>query len=200
MEALINEYRLEIIEHCWKYSNSHSSFINWILKFRKFLILAPAPSIFSGVSRKGRKVCHSFKCFKIGVLHIRSWSTFSIFLISEMAGVTMTLFCTHGRVSGPNSLLDHEVIAPCGYSVPCQFWPVVRRHGRGVLWAGGDPCMTGCLECPLASPVFAQSWSQTATDGAWYSTTALLSGRDRPRCLCVLRLSGSEPESRRTGA
>ena len=34
---------------------------------------------------------------------------------------TMTLFCTHGRVSGPNSLLGHEVIAPCEYSVPCQF-------------------------------------------------------------------------------
>ena len=97
---------------------------------------------------------------------------------SRNAGVTMTLFCTHSRVSGPNSLLDHEVIAPCGYSVSCQFGPVVRRHGRGVLLAGGDPCMTGCLECPLASPVFAQSWSQTATDGAWYSTTALLSGRD----------------------
>ena len=29
---------------------------NWILKFKKFLFLAPAPSIFSGVSRKGRKV------------------------------------------------------------------------------------------------------------------------------------------------
>ena len=41
--------------------------------------------------------------------------------ILPLAGVTMTLFCTHGRVSGPNSLLDHEVIAPCGYSVPCQF-------------------------------------------------------------------------------
>ena len=92
-----------------------------------------------------------------------------------------------------------EVIAPCGTSVPCQLWPVVRRHGRGVLLTGGDPCMTGCLECPLASPVFAQSWSQTATDGAWYSTTALLSGRDRPRCLCVLRLSGSKPKTRRTG-
>ena len=64
----------------------------------------------------------------------------------------------------------------------------------------GDPCMTGCLEGPLASPVLAQSWSQTATDGAWSSTTALLSGRDRPRCLCVLRLSGSEPETRRTGS
>ena len=38
-----------------------------------------------------------------------------------MAGVTMTLFCTHGRVSGPNSLLDHEVIASSEYSVPCQF-------------------------------------------------------------------------------
>ena len=35
--------------------------------------------------------------------------------------VSMTLFCTHGRVSGPNSLLGHEVIAPCGCSVPCQF-------------------------------------------------------------------------------
>ena len=85
-----------------------------------------------------------------------------------------------------------EVIAPCGYSVPCQFWPVVRRHGRGVLWAGSDPCMTGRLEYPLAWPVLAQRWSQTATDGAWYSTTALLSGRDRSQSLCVLRRSGSE--------
>ena len=34
--------------------------------------------------------------------------------------------------------------------------------------------------------------SQTATDGAWYSTTALLSGRDRSQSLCVLRRSGSE--------
>ena len=87
-----------------------------------------------------------------------------------------------------------EVIARCGYSVPCQFWPVVRRHGRGVLWAGSDPCMTGRLEYPLAWPVLAQRWSQTATDGAWYSTTALLSGRDRSQCLCVLRRSGSEPK------
>ena len=39
----------------------------------------------------------------------------------------------------------------------------------------------------------------TATDGAWYSTTALLSGRDRSQCLCVLRLRGSEPETRGTG-
>ena len=70
----------------------------------------------------------------------------------------------------------------------------------GSCGLGGDPCMTGCLEDPLASPVLAQSWSQTATDGAWSSTTALLSGRDRPRCLCVLRLSGSEPETRRTGS
>ena len=45
-----------------------------------------------------------------------------------------------------------------------------------------------------------QTWSQTATDGAWFSTTALLSGRDRPRYLCVLRLSCSEPETRRTGS
>ena len=38
-----------------------------------------------------------------------------------MVGVTMTLVCTHGRVPGPSSLLDHEVMAPCGNSVPCQF-------------------------------------------------------------------------------
>ena len=31
---------------------------------------------------------------------------------SLLAGVTMTLFCTHGRVSGPSSLLDLEVMAP----------------------------------------------------------------------------------------
>ena len=40
--------------------------------------------------------------------------------VGKKAGVTMTL-CTHGRVSGPSSLLDQEVMAPRGYSVPCQF-------------------------------------------------------------------------------
>ena len=80
----------------------------------------------------------------------------------------------YGRVSSPSSLLDKAVMAPCGTGVPCQLRPVVRRHGRWVLWAGSDPCMTGCLECPLAlRPVLAQSGSQTDTDGAWYSTTAL---------------------------
>ena len=34
--------------------------------------------------------------------------------------MTMTLFSNHGRVSGPNSLLDPEVIAPCGTGEPCQ--------------------------------------------------------------------------------
>ena len=51
---------------------------------------------------------------------------FVSYAILEMADiatsrVTMTLFCTHGRVSGPSSLLDLEVMAPRGYSVPCQF-------------------------------------------------------------------------------
>ena len=69
---------------------------------------------------------------------------------------------------------------------------------RGILWAGGDPRMTECLESQHASPVLAQSWSQTATDGAWFSTTALLSGRDRPLRLCVLRPRGSEPKTRCT--
>ena len=58
--------------------------------------------------------------------------------------------------------------------------------------------MTECLESPLASPVLAQSWSQTATDGAWFSTTALLSGHNRPLRLCVLRPRGSDPEARCT--
>ena len=70
---------------------------------------------------------------------------------------------------------------------------------RGILWAGGDPGMTGCLESPLASPVLAQSWSQTATDGACFSTTAFLRRRDRPLRLCVRRPRGSEPKTRRTG-
>ena len=53
---------------------------------------------------------------------------------------------------------------------------------------------------PACKPSPRANWSQTATDGAWSSTTALLSGRDRPRCLCALRLSGSEPKTRRTGS
>ena len=86
-----------------------------------------------------------------------------------------------------------------GISVPLHFW--LRWPGdvaRGILWAGGHPFMTGCLECSLARPVLAQSWSQTTTDGAWYSTTALLSGRDRPLRPCVLRQRGSKPETRCT--
>ena len=57
----------------------------------------------------------------------------------SLTRVTMTLCCTHGRVSGPSSLLDLEVIALFGNSVPCQLRPVVQRHGRRVLWARGDP-------------------------------------------------------------
>ena len=77
----------------------------------------------------------------------------------------MTLFSNYDSLYArsrfrPSSLLDQEVIAPCGTSVPCQLIPVVWRHGHGVPWAGGDPCMTGCLEGPLASPVLTQSWSQ----------------------------------------
>ena len=33
---------------------------------------------------------------------------------------------------------------------PCQLSPEVRRHGHGIVWAGGDPCMIGRLEHPLA--------------------------------------------------
>ena len=83
-EALMYDYCLEIIKHCWICSIRH--YINWILKFEKFQFWAP--SIFSGVSRKGRKVCNSFKCFKIGVPHdIRSWSTFSNFLIQIFGAI-----------------------------------------------------------------------------------------------------------------
>ena len=117
-----------------------------------------------------------------------------------MAGVTMTLFCTYGRVSGSSSLLDLRGHGPPRIQCPMSIltsgpetWPWGpvgwRRSSHDRVY----------LECPLVSPVLAQSWSQTATDGAWYSTTALLSGRDRPRCLCVLRLSGSEPKTRCTG-
>ena len=104
-----------------------------------------------------------------------------------MAGVTMTLFRSRTSRSRPSSLLDPEIHSPYGTCEPCPLRPEVRRHGRGILWAGGNPCMTECLECSLARPVLAQSWSQTATDGAWYSTTALLTGHDRPEGLCVLR-------------
>ena len=37
------------------------------------------------------------------------------------------------------------------------------------------------------------------SDGAWYSTTELPSGRDRSQSLCILRRSGSKLETRWTG-
>ena len=110
----------------------------------------------------------------------------------------MILFRSYGRDACLISLWDLGSRTSAGNL--CHFW--LRWPGdlaRGILWAGGDRCMTGCLECPLARPVLAQSWSQTATDRAWYSTMALLSGRDRPLRLCVLRPRGSEPKTRRTG-
>ena len=115
----------------------------------------------------------------------------------------MTLYtCAHDCVSVPSSLLlDPEGIAPCRHSVrPMSILTSGPETWPWVLWAGGDPCITECLECSLARPVLAQIWSQTATDGAWYPTTALLSSRDRSQCLCVLRLRGFEPKPRRTGS
>ena len=55
------------------------------------------------------------------ILFCDKFSEESLPQLPRNAGVTMTLFCTHGRVSGPSSLLDLEVMAPRGYSVPCQF-------------------------------------------------------------------------------
>ena len=68
----------------------------------------------------------------------------------------------------------------------------------GNLWAGDDPGMTECLECSLTRLVLAQSWESDRADGAWYSTTALPSGRDRPQNLCDLGWRGSEPKTRWT--
>ena len=74
---------------------------------------------------------------------------------------------------------------------------LARRHGS--WYPGGDPDMAGCLECPLTRPVLAQSWRQTATDGAWYLTTALPSCRNRPLTICVLKRRGYEFVTRWTG-
>ena len=54
-----------------------------------------------------------------------------LFLIANCINILWFSNCTHGHVFGPSGLLDPEVMAPCGNGVPCQLWPVVRRHGRG---------------------------------------------------------------------
>ena len=96
--------------------------------------------------------------------------------------------------------MDQEVIVPCGYSVPCQIltsgpetWP-----WGPVGW--GRSLHDRVSRGPACKPSPRAKLESDATYGAWSSTTALLSRRDRPRCLCVLRLSGSEPETRRTGS
>ena len=71
-------------------------------------------------------------------------------------GVTMTLLRARSRD------LINPWIERASYrrkfGAPCQIW--LRCPGdvaRGILWAGGNPCMTGCLECQLTRPVFARS-------------------------------------------
>ena len=106
----------------------------------------------------------------------------------------MTLFRSHGRDACPISLWDLGSSYICGKLVPhvtfSHLASLARRRGPRYPVAGGDPCMARCLESSLARPVLARSWSQTATDGAWFSTTAILSDRDRPLRLCVLRPRG----------
>ena len=70
-----------------------------------------------------------------------------------MGGSNYDSLIVRGRVSGPSSLLDPEVIAPCGNGVPCQLRPEVRRHGRGSC----ELVAIDCLKCSLARPVLAQS-------------------------------------------
>ena len=79
---------------------------------------------------------------------------------------------------------------------------LVRRHGPRypVGWRRSSHDVQGVSRARLR----VQSSRKVGvrplyTDGACFSTTALLSGRDRPLRLCVLRPRGSEPETRRTG-
>ena len=65
----------------------------------------------------------------------------------------------------------------------------------GILWADGDPGLT-VSRVPVYKIGPRAKLESDCADGAWYSTTALPSGRDRSQCLCVLRQSGSEPETR----
>ena len=66
------------------------------------------------------KIKNLLKLFVKTTEWIKEHYTFGGSNYDSLAGVTMTLLCTHGRVSGPSSLLDLEVMAPRGYSVPCQ--------------------------------------------------------------------------------
>ena len=60
-------------------------------------------------------------------------------------------------------------------------------------WQSLHDRVSRVLACKTSSRAKLES---DATDGAWYSITALLSGRDRRQCLCVLRRSGSEHKTR----
>ena len=120
----------------------------------------------------------------------------------NLAGVTNTNYdslwahsCEIQSILGSREVLTAGNWCPICYIL--LYWP--RNMVRCILCAGGDPGMTGCLECPLTRSVLAQSWCQNATNGAWYLTTELLSGRDRPLRLCVLRRYGWKPKTRWTG-
>ena len=60
--------------------------------------------------------------------------------------VAMTLFRTHGRVQTRLALGSREQITTKIWCPMSHLTALVWRHGRGTLWASGDPGMIGCLE------------------------------------------------------
>ena len=113
----------------------------------------------------------------------------------------MTLSRSHGRDACPINLWDLGSRTSAGNLVPhvtfCfaspETWPAVSCGLVAIL------ARPGVSRARLRDQSLRKVGSQTATDGACFSATALLSGRDRPLRLCVLRRRGSEPETRRTG-
>ena len=124
-------------------------------------------------------------------------STCNIWDDNDMLKLMQMLYCRSKRLVRLFSKCSKPVLLElcksfCTVFYCSYFWTNYKKTTFSKIRVAYNNVYRKILDVP--------AWSQTATDGAWSSTTALLSGRDRPRCLCVLRLSGSEPKTRRTGS
>ena len=74
-----------------------------------------------------------------------------------MAGVTMILSRAHDLVL--QSIIGSRELVTMENPVPCHIWS--GSVVCGIMWAGVDPGMIECIECPLTILVLSQSLSQT---------------------------------------
>ena len=102
-------------------------------------------------------------------------------------------------VSRSNQFLDLEIVTAANWCPISTLTSLVRRNGPWYPVSRWRSRYDRVSRVPTYQTGHRAKLESDRADGAWYSTTALPSGRDRPLSLCVLRRHGSGPKTQWTG-